>query len=181
MVPRVNVSSRHVNSVSGWNVTGYESGQTLPTITLQDSTSVLYVMNLFAGGVVYAGVDDVSVHGGNRRKGPPLGPITLHVQSAAAGTVIGGWAALNAYLDGPGTAKVSRTANSTTPTHLEIDTGGSGSIEVTQGWRPAVDSCKLGSGVTVTSAGTISGGYAIHFSTGGTVQIDGVATGPTCV
>jgi hypothetical protein len=126
--------------------------------------------------VVYAGDNAVDLDGSFRHLGPPPHPVTYHVQSSAAGSVVNsGFGALNLYMDGPGTLKAGRAKNSTQPIYLEIEPKGSGSVEIANPWRRTLDVCYL-NGATIASQGAVGRDYVLHLTNAGTVQFDEVGS-----
>lgn len=163
-----------------YNFTGYDAGpDNLPTFTLGATTSEPYVLSLRGGGVVYAGVNKVSIAGNTRSKGPTISQITYHVQSSVVGSAVNGqFGPVKVVLDGSGVVKASRANNSAQPITIDV-AGGSGSVEVAQSWRPTVDACHL-NGAAIASQGAVGANYVIHLSTGGTLQFDATKTAPSC-
>lgn len=170
-----------VTVISGWAEGSFESSTGSPIAIRHDPVSINYTASFAGGGTVYAGIDKVTLSGSTRSLGPPPRIIALHVQEAAAGTTMNsGPGAFQAYLDGSGVVTASRANAQNQSDYVEIDPGGNGTVTVAQAWRPSLDKCGLGQGVTQTGSTVAGGATTLTFSTGGKAIFQGTTSGVVC-
>lgn len=164
-----------ITAINGMDITSYDNGPSgYPTITLKDTAVEKYTINANGGALIYPGIDEITVGGSARQSGPPDVPISVHVQSAAAGSSVnGGFGALSLYLDGPGTLKANTANTDAQPIYVEVDANGTGSLEVQQWHANDIAASAIGQPLSQTNVGA---NEIAVFSNGGTVQFDGVRT-----